>query len=833
MPLHLLSTPARRLLLAGLLACLPSFIGWSAEKEAATAAAPSLEPVIVGKPVRLTVHPPTLSLHGTRARAQILITGHYADGRVQDLTRATAWSMASSRLASVTNGYLSPLAVGTTTLTAKIGGQSVKVPVNIAATRAEETVSFKYGVLAALTKQGCNSGGCHGTPSGKGGLALSLFAFDPEADLAPLASDFTGRRINAFAPEQSLLLLKPLMQVAHRGGLRLRPGEETYTLLRDWIKQGCRADPPQAPQCTSIEVQAGTTVLKWPVHAQQLAVTARFSDGTVRDITRLATYASSDEAIASVTPDGLVIGTGRGQVAVNVRFLEEARAVTFTLLRERPDFRWSAPPTNNYVDSLVFTRLREMQILPSPTASDEAFVRRVFLDVIGLLPTVAEVEAFLADPRADKRARLVDTLLERPEFATFWALRWGDLLRLSPTQVGLRTVPKFHQWLVRSFAENWPYDRFARALLTGEGSTHEQPAANYWRAAKDTDDATETTAQLFLGVRIACARCHNHPQERWTQNDYYGMSAIFDRVRRRPVARTDATFVWLAQEGEVTQPRTGRVMKPAVPDGGELPVPADADRRVAFADWLADPANPFFAKAEVNRLWAQVMGAGIVEPMDDFRASNPPSHPALLDALAADFRKHGFDRKHVLRVILNSRVYQASAQANEFNADDRQFFSRYRRRVLTAEQLLDAVSQVTGVGDRFINAPAGTRATALPSPEANNAFLSTFGQPPRATACACERSSTATLGQSLQLFNGPLLQAKLKASDNRLRALAAASRPDPEIIQELYLVALSRRPTPKELTTTLNYLKAQPDRTQALEDICWTVLNLDEFLFQH
>ena len=796
---------------------------------------PPLQPITIGSPQRLEVHPAAVKLTGSRAGSQLLITGFYPDHTTQDLTRAAKISVADASVARVESGWISPLANGRTELRVTLGAHETRVPLEVTGLGSPSPVPFKYGVLAALSKQGCNSGGCHGTPSGKGGFALSLFAFDPDTDKNALVRDVFSRRINLLEPAASLLLRKPLAEVAHRGGQRLRPTDPAYAVLVDWIKQGCEFDRADAPACTGIVVTPrGSRVLKWPAHTQQLQVTARFADGSERDLTRLAMFTSSDEALATVTPTGLVIGQGRGQVAISVRFLEDVETIGLTFVRDIEGFVWHAPPPHNFIDTHVHAKLRQLQFLPSETATDAEFVRRVYLDVIGLLPTLAETRRFLADPSPDKRARLIDELLARPEFARFWGLKWGDLLRLSPTALGPGGVSKFHRWLVRSFADNVPYDRFVRELLLADGSTLENPAANYYRAAASGNDATETTAQLFLGVRIQCARCHNHPFERWTQDNYYGMNAVFDRIQRQPGARAGEQIIWVARRGEVVQPRTGKEMKPWAPDRGEMNLAPEADRRAAFVEWLLQPTNSFFARAEVNRIWAHVLGQGIVEPVDDFRDSNPPSNPELLAALAQEFVRLKFDRKQLLRTILNSRTYQASSRANRFNQADRQFFSHYRQRMLGAEQMLDAVCAVTELPETYANTPAGTLATQLPAPPEKNLFLSTFGQPPRQTACACERPTTTHLGQALQLFNGPLLHGKLQSPDSRWRKLLTAGRTDAEIITELFLAALSRPPTESELATAANYVTARPTtRPAALSDVAWSVLNLDEFLFQH
>ena len=797
---------------------------------------PKLEPIQIGNPERLEVLPKSIQLGATRHKVQLVITGVYADGSVQDLTRVARVEPAKAGVVRIVESALAePVGDGQTELEVKVGNLSQKIPVVVSGQGSAELVSFQFGALAALSKNGCNAGGCHGAPSGKGGFALSMVAFDPELDKINLTRDFFNRRINPEEPERSLLLRKPLMEVAHRGGLKLRKDDEAYGFLVDWIAQGCRFDPKGTPELKGIRVEPGLRrVLRWPAHTQQMRVTACFSDGSERDVTRLAMYSSSEEGLAAVTPQGLVIGAGRGQVGISVRFLEQVETCYLTLIRDVPGFEWKAPAPANYVDELVFAKLQLLQFAPSETCSDAEFLRRVFVDVTGLLPKVEETQAFLADTRPDKRAVLIEDLLGRPATAKFWALKWGDLLRLSSATVSEPGTYKYHAWLVKAWQENMPYDQFARTLLTTEGSTLENAAAGFFRTTATTPEATEMTAQIFLGARVSCAKCHNHPFERWTQDNYYGLGAFFERVQRRKGSRPEEVVIFQARRGEITQPRTGRIMKPWAPGAGELTLAPGADRLAAFADWLTQPENPYFARVEANRIWWQLMGRGIVEPIDDFRDSNPPSNPELLDALAKDFAGHGFDRRHLMRTILNSRTYQASSKPNAFNRDDERYFSHVRQGILSAEQLLAAVCQVTGEPERFGRLPLGTMATELPAPQPTNAFLVAFGQPARQSSCACERQSLPSLTQALQLANSQTVESRLQNGGGAfLRALAAQKKTDEEIVTQMYLAALCRPPSEIELRKAAGYLAGRADRVEALQDFVWTLLNLREFVFRH
>jgi hypothetical protein len=544
-------------------------------------------------------------------------------------------------------------------------------------------------------------------------------------------------------------------------------------------------------------------------------------------------FSSSDETVAAVSPGGVVAAEGRGETVILARYLDQVDTASLTFLQPDPNFVWPNPSENNYVDQHVHAKLRELQIQPSELCSDEEFVRRVYLDLIGQLPAPAEVEQFLADGSEEKRSRLIDALVERPELAEFWALKWGDLLRVRNAKVSPAGVHKFHRWLVASFRDNVPYDRFVRELLTAEGSTFQNPPANFYRTAADTNDCTETTCQVFLGIRIQCAKCHNHPFERWTQDNYYGIGAFFHRVQRKPGTAPDEQVIWVARAGEVTQPRTGRTMPPWLPGQGETATAADGDRRAALVDWLLRPDNPWLARVEVNRIWGQLFGRGIVDPVDDFRDSNPPASAPLLAALAEDFRARGYDRRHILRVILASRTYQLSSRTNDSNRHDTRYFSHVGARLLSAEQLLDAICQVTGVNEKFPGLPAGTRAVQLPSPDVELEFLKVFGQPARETACQCERSTDSNLSQALQMINGPLVHGKVRSDQNRLRALVAAGRDDAQIVSELYLAALSRRPSNAEMAAATGHVAARGDRLRGLEDVLWAILNTNEFIFQH
>jgi hypothetical protein len=791
-----------------LIGCLQSVVGAAEETK--------LEPIDIGTPERLTVFPAEFHLTGIHEKSQLVVTGYYADGSTQDLTRVAQFTSSDEGVAVVDSSVVSPKSDGTVTIQISVGGQQTSSVIQVSNQGVPQRRSFEFGALVALSKQGCNSGACHGSPSGKGGFRMSLRAFDSKLDKRTLVQESFGRRVNPLAPEQSLLLQKPTMQLPHAGGLKLRPSDPAYIVLRDWIADGCPLDPADTPRCVKLEVYppAGR-VLKRPAHTQKLAVHAHFADGSVRDVTPLAVFTSSDTAIASIDETGLVVGYDRGEATMLVRYLEHIESTSITFVREIEGFIWNEVAQHNYIDERVDEKLQQLQFVPSGLCSDEEFIRRAHLDIVGGLPTPEEVQTFLADTSDDKRAQLIDGLLERPEYAKYWALKWGDLLRLTKQQVGSDAVYKYHRWIERAIAENMPYDQFATELLTASGSTHSNPAANFYRTATDTNDCVESISQIFMGARLQCAKCHNHPFERWTQDNYYGMAAFFNRVQRKKTPKPDELFIWVSRSGEVTQPRTQQQMLPWLPGKGDVQNVDVNDRRKLFADWLTEPTNPFFGRMEANRIWSHLLGKGIVDPPDDFRDSNPPSNPALLDALSADFAKSGYDRKHLIRTILNSRTYQASSVPQDFNRDDSKYFSHFEPRLLSAEQLLDAICDVTLRAESFTGLPANTRAIHLPAPDLiNHEFLKTFGQPERQTVCQCERASESNLGMAIQFFNGKLIFDKLRANDNRFRKLVTAGKDDNEIIGHLYLASVSRQPTERELEATVAHLKNKVAATE-------------------
>jgi hypothetical protein len=797
---------------------------------------------VIGRPTALTVQPATITFSGARAMQQIVVTGRYADGTLRDLTPFCDLAVEIPGIVEFgAGGFLQPRKDGATTLVVKAGGQAARVAVTVKDYAKPQPISFRHQMIAALNVGGCNMGACHGTPSGKNGFRLSLRGYDPAADYLQLTRDVLGRRTDRLDPEASLIVQKALGRIPHEGGPRFPAASLPAQIFKGWLAEGLQDDPANLPALAAIEILPGARVLHQPARWQQLAVLAHFADGRVRDVTRLTVFSSSDTAVATVTTDGLVEFQQTGEAAILCRYLDELQAIRLTYLELRPGFRWPNPPENNYIDKHVLAKLRMLGIPPSDLCTDQEFVRRVYLDLCGILPTAAETRAFLADANPNKRARLIDTLFERPEYADFWTLKWSDVLRSNRKVIQEKGVHVFQHWLHERIARNMPFDEVVRELLTANGSTFANPPANYYRIARDPQNLAETTAQLFFGIRMQCAKCHNHPFERWTQDDYYSMAAFFARVKQRkdpaqpgagPKA-AGAEVIYSDRAGEVVQPRTGKVMPPKFMGGSVAQVPAGKDRRQVLADWLTNGSNPFFARSVANRVWFHLTGRGIVDPVDDFRDSNPSANDALLDALGQDFVASKFNLKHLIRVILNSRTYQLSTQANDFNKDDNKYFSHAVTRLLSAEQLLDAVCTSTDVPEKYPGLPLGTRAVQLPDGEVNHVFLKTFGQPGRELACECEREGDSNLAQALQLINGPTINEKLRNPNNRIGKLLAKNTPERDILNDLYLTTLSRLPVDGEVKASLEHVQRSPDKRKAWEDVHWALLNSKEFLFRH
>jgi Protein of unknown function (DUF1549)/Protein of unknown function (DUF1553) len=713
-----------------------------------------------------------------------------------------------------------------------------------------EPISFRNEVMAVLSRGGCNQGACHGNQNGKNGFKLSLRGEDPAFDLAILTRDQFARRTDRLHPDDSLILLKATAAIPHEGAKRFAVGSKEYGIIRRWIAEGCRPDAPGAPLLQRLEVTPREQVLTAPADEVQLRVTAAFSNGQFRDVTDLCVFDPSN-LVVRIGRDGVVHRQSFGETSILVRFLDRQAVVQLAFLPARPDFVWVDPPEYNYIDHHINAKLRTLPMAPSGLCTDAVFLRRAYLDTLGVPPTPEEARRFLDDVRSDKRNLLIDELLDRPEFADFWALKWCDLLRVEEKALDPKGVRLFHDWIRQSIADGKPLNEFAREIIAGRGSTYDHPEANYYRSLRDPFSRTEATSQVFLGVRLKCAKCHNHPFERWTQADYHSLAAFFVRVDYRIVEnnRRDKfdkhefdgdQVVFESRTGESVHPRTNETLPPRFLGADTPAFGPDADRLQALADWVAVPENPFFARAQSNRVWRELLGRGIVDPDDDFRASNPPVNEPLLNALATDFAYHHFDLRGLVRTILQSRTYQLSAIPNDTNRDDETNFSHALVRPLQAEQLLDALGRATGAPQTFPGQRPGLLACQLAGvkmggdkkADDGERFLTSFGKPVRALSCDCERSDDATINQAFQLLTGPVLNHMLTAPDNRIGQLLAAGKSNEEIVEALYFAALSRPPSVKEREATLALLTANRDRRRALEDVLWGLVNAKEFLLR-
>jgi len=795
--------------------------------------------------VSLAVEPRELILSPDAPDQGLLVTATTRDGFEVDVTDSSTFKMTRGGILQKQEafpGRFTALKPGRTEVRIRFAGRDLAVPVEVRSDGrwAEPEPSFVRDVLPALNQAGCASGGCHSKPEGQAGFKLSVFSYDPMADHAEITVESRGRRVFPSAPDESLLLLKPLGDVPHEGGRRFEHGSATHQLLVRWLRAGMPFSRTNEPVLQRIS--AFPRERRYPMgSAQRLLVQAHYSDGSVRDVTRLAAYDSNDKEMVRVDAEGrMSIGRVTGQAVVVARYMGFVSDSHILVPAKNllPTERYAGLATHNFIDRLAYEQFQRLGLYPSETCSDAEFLRRTKLDAIGLLPTPDEVRAFLADTAPDKRQRFIERLLDDPAYADFWANQWADLLRPNPDRVGVKSVFLLDQWLREQFRANRPYDQFVRDILAAEGSNHRAGPAVVYRDRREPAELTTMFSQLFLGTRLECAKCHHHPNEKWGQEDFYQLAAYFGPVKQKgaglspPISAGTETF-YFAPGGTVKHPVTGAVMTPRPPDG-PAPASSTGDPRAALAEWLTTPTNPFFARAAVNRVWGHFFGRGLVHPVDDFRTSNPCVNPPLLDALAADFAAHGYDYKHLIRTILSSRLYQLSAEPNPTNLTDTRNFSRAYRRRLRAEVMVDAVRDVTGVPETFTAMPPGSRATQAWSYKIESHFLDAFGRPNSSSDCPCERDTQLSVVQSLHLMNSKTLQAKLADPGGRVRLLADSTRSPEEIISELYLSALGRPPSDSERRAASAAFSADgATRRSAAEDILWALLNSPEFVLNH
>jgi hypothetical protein len=803
---------------------------------------------------KIAIIPSSISVLGPRYGQRILVEGEFIDGHQEELTSQAVVSVSDPRVAKVGNDHIVlPLGDGHAAITATLLGRRATASLAVNGFSSATTWSFRNDVLPVMTKVGCNSGPCHGAAAGKNGFKLTLRGYDPVADYYTLTRQALARRTDRLEPAKSLILLKPTLTIPHGGGRRFQVASPEYKIISGWVAQGMPAPRNSDPLVTDIQVLPHEASLV-PGAEQQLIVTAIFSDGHTADVTRWAKYDSGDEGVATVDNNGHVTMHGYGEAPVTVWYQSH---VAFSRLRipfpnQLSPAVFQKAARHNYIDAAILDHLRALHIPPSPQAPDAEFVRRAYLDAAGILPAPSEVEAFLKDKSPDKRNRLIDNLIHRPEFVDYWTYKWSDLLLVSSNHLSNDEMWSYYRWIRDSVATNKPWNQFASQIITASGNTLKNGAANYWLIHRDPLDISENMTQAFLGINISCAHCHNHPLAKWTQKDYYGMANLFARVRLKTFAPSGSrpgvgpifndVTVYSAPTGQFMDDRLMIPLPPKPLDATALASDAPGDTRQYFAQWLTSPENPFFARNIVNRVWRNFMGRGLIEPVDDLRDTNPATNDALLDRLVKDFVNHGYDVDNLIRTIMQSATYQASSKPLRENADDDKYGSHFMIRRLPAEVLLDAYSQVTRIPENFEGYPATMRGLQLPDTAVKSYFLTAFGRPARLQTRESERTSVPTITQALHIINGDTLNNKLRAPGNSIDMLLRLGFSDEQIVDYFYLATLSRHPTDNERSTLLDALLAaerekapsvDDPRRAALIDVSWALLTGEEFMFDH
>jgi hypothetical protein len=805
--------------------CAVAAVAAPCQAAAITSATPSV------KFTALEVFPAKLELSSIRDSRRLIVTATAAGGVRKDVTAAAKIATNSTNVAVSNDGFIAPKSKGDGEILVTALGLEAKVPVHVADTSARP-VDFVRDVVPVLGKVGCNQGTCHGSQQGRAGFKLSLRGYDPLFDYRALVDDVSGRRFNRSLPAQSLMLLKPTQGVPHEGGFLFSEDSREYKLLEQWIAEGCVYK--DTPRVVKIEVFPTSPVLQTLKDAQQLVVVAHYPDGSTQDVTRDAVFGTSNFEVATVSPSGQIDAVRRGEAAALVRYEGQYATAPVTVIGTRNGYQWKESPEFNFIDAHVNAKLRKMKLWASDICSDAEFLRRISLDLIGVPPSIDETRTFVSDPRDSltKRREKIDQLLANSACVDHWTLKWSDLLLNKRKYVNVKGVWAFRNWIRQSLTANTPYDKFVFELMTANGRTLENPAANYYRIAREPNVVMENMTQVFLGTRFNCNKCHDHPFERWTQQQYYELSAYFSAVGRAPGASADDEIIYSLPAAEtVMNPRTNSAVHASFPFKFTGMNTAGSDRRTQLAEWLTSKDNPYFAKSLVNRYWSYFLGRGIIDPVDDIRASNPPSNPELLDALTADFVAHKFDLKYLMRTIVSSHTYQRSYRTNEWNSDDQMNFSHTYPRRLTAEELYDAVMVATGSPFEIPGAPPGFRASQLPDPQIDVSFLDMFGRAPRESPCECERTSEVSLGQTLNLINGPTISNAI-ANPRGLIARRIADGAKPKaLVEDVYLSVLCRAPTTDEAKKGEAYLAEIKNPKEASQDLMWALINSPAFLF--
>ena len=789
----------------------------------------------------LGVLPREIKLTGPEARQSLLVVQKEGTLVTQSVRSLIVWSTGDERIAKVVDGVVVPVGNGLTTILAQVEGKSAEAIVTVEKFEQAHQWSFRNHVQSVLSKTGCNSGACHGAAAGKNGFKLSLRGYDPEHDFHSITHQARGRRVTPDDPGRSLILTKPTAAIPHKGGQRFSEDSFEYRVVSEWIAQGLPAPTATDPRIQKLEILPSASRLKAGTELSMIVV-AHFDDGHTEDVTAWAKYTATNLTVCAVDDRGQVKVNGSGEGAIVAWYLAQNATATVTVpyVQSVPPELFSESPRANFIDELVMEKLQALNMAPSPRSDDAEFLRRAFLDTIGVLPTIDEVKTFLSNQDAGKRGRVIEDLLARPEYVDYWAYQWSDLLLLTGNRLRPEAIKTYYKWIREQVADNTPWDKFARGVILSQGSTFENGASNFYALHQDPQDMVETTSMAFLGMSIQCAHCHDHPNEKWTNDDYYGMVSLFARVRGKgwggDFRSGDGNrTIFLADQGEVLQPRTARPQPPKPLDGVAISFDEPGDRREHLANWLTSAENPYFAKAIVNRIWANFFGRGLVDAVDDLRLTNPASNEKLHARLADELVRNQYDLKSVMRLVLNSEAYQRSHQILKENEADQRFQAHSQPRRLKAEVMLDAISQVTGVPTVFKDQPANTRAIQLPDASVTSYFLDAFGRPERVLTCTCERSDEPSMTQVLHLLNGKTIQEKLESNEGRVASFLQSNISNDEIIETVYLAALSRYPTATERQELGQLFEVSPieEKRAIVEDLFWSILTSKEFLFQH
>ncbi|MBL9163741.1 MAG: DUF1553 domain-containing protein [Planctomycetaceae bacterium] len=815
------------ILTVGLLAAAPSLV--LAKTSSAPGDAPTGQSEIVADVASLAVYPSEIILDDGDDYQGVVAVATRANGVTIDVTDQVEWVVEGA--ARLEGNRLLPVADGATVLRASYGTHQAEAPVNVVGVENHPPVSFRHDVMPIFLRGGCNAGGCHGSSRGKDGFRLSLFGFDPAGDYFRLTREQAVRRLNLSIPEESLLYTKVTGKVPHTGGKTFEPDSVHAKTLLDWVAAGAQSDVASAPTVTKVELFPPRVVMEGEGVKQRFIAVAHYSDGRTRDIGDLALFMSNNESSAAIDADGLATAGARGEAFVMARFDTHTVGSQTLVLPKGAEFTPTEETPVNYIDELVGAKLRTMRINPSGVCSDEEFLRRVSIDVVGRLPTRDEYDVFMNDSNPQKRAQKIDELLERKEFAEIWALKWSELLMVKsvPNRVEYKPMFLYSQWITRQIAGGVPLDEMVRKLLGASGGSFSSPAVNFYQIEETTQKTAENVAQVFLGTRLQCAQCHNHPFDRWTMDDYYSFTAFFSQIGRKTAEDYRETIIFDQRSGEATHLVDGRPMKPKFLGDAEPDV-STRDRRAVLADWITSPENPYFAVNVANRVWAHFMGVGIIEPVDDVRVSNPASNPDLHAKLGAKLIEYKYDLRQLVRDICNSHAYQRSSEPNDTNAADSRNFAKAQVRRIPAEVLLDCLCAVTGAQEKYPGLPMGARAVQIADGGLSTYFLTTFGRAPRTTVCACEPKTEPTLSQALHLLNGSAVHDKINEGKLVETMLEAGKKPS-EVVDEIYVRSLGRKPTPEESQRIAELYGTAEKPVAELQDVFWAVLNSREFLF--